>query len=219
MIVDDCDASLDESLMGRGSGGTGEVRPDDRGPAATPEDVGLEYEVRMDARRQAAVARALIDHDSRTPLQFKPADTNVVAGASGREVEGAFSDMEDDGWIEGSRAKVGDTIVWSDLRMTAVALQDLHEWPPPGREHERGPWTTKTWGQRDLPLLKALAENPPRGRFLSEPVMREPRERSAEWNGYLRLLEAGLIYGVRKQEGLERVQITEAGRAALVPQD
>jgi hypothetical protein len=54
----------------------------------------------MDAR-QAAVARALIDHDSRTPLQFKPADTNVVAGASGQEVEYAFSDMEDDGWIEG----------------------------------------------------------------------------------------------------------------------
>jgi hypothetical protein len=109
--------------------------------------------------------------------------------------------MEDDGWIEGSRAKVGDTIVWSDLRVTVVALQELHDWPPPDWEHERGPWTTMTWGRRDLPLLKELAENPPPGRFLFEPVSREPRERFAEWNGYLRLLEAGLIYGLRKQEG------------------
>jgi hypothetical protein len=91
--------------------------------------------------------------------------------------------------------------------------------PPPGREHERGPWTTMTWGGRDLPLLKKLAENPPPGRFLFEPVSREPRERFAEWNGYLRLLESGLIYVVRKQQGLDRVQITEAGRVALISPD
>ena len=162
---------------------------------------------------QAAIIRALVDHNSRSPLQFALGDTDVLPGASGREVELAFSDMEDDRWIEGDRQTVGDTIVWSDLRVTVEALQAVHDWPPPGMEDQLGPWTTMTWGQRDLPLLRQLAEDSP-GRFIIEPV-RELPERFAEWNGYLRLLEAGLIYGQRRQAGLDRVQVTEAGRAVL----
>jgi hypothetical protein len=167
--------------------------------------------------RQAALVRALVDRNSADLLQFEPAQANVLPGVSGsgQEVDADLQELADEGWVEGDRETVGDLIVWSHIRVRVAALQQLHDWPPPGMEHERGIWTRMVWGKWDLKLLKGLEQNPPPGRFLFRPVSGEAPERFADWNGYLRLYEAGLISGVMQEDGLDQVRIMGSGNAAI----
>ena len=47
------------------------------------------------------------------------------------------------------------------------------------------------------------------------PLYGDPPERFAKWKGYLELLDDGLISGELQDEGIDKVQVTEAGLLAL----
>jgi hypothetical protein len=174
---------------------------------------------------RADLIRGLVDLDSRSLLQFSLDDPNalpeVAPGHSGQVIDDDLQELKDRGWISGERQTYpdGSYLMWSGVRVTLEGLRELSDWPPSGFEYVLGPWSTMVWGQRDLPLLKEFQRNPPASGYIFKPVSGEPPERIAVWNAYLRLLEGGLISGVEQQEGLDKLRITDAGKAAIDPPD
>jgi hypothetical protein len=171
----------------------------------------------MNSPTSVDILRRLIDRDSRALIEL-PFDEHIDwADADGRQVDEALRDALDDGLLAGERAEGDGSISWwSTTRLTVGGLRTLGEWPPPGRERDRGLWDDGYWGKRVRPLLQRLVADPPYADCYLKPLG-EPGEDWLDWTATLLLLEAGLISGTVQDDCLADLRIRDAGRNALDP--
>lgn len=167
-----------------------------------------------------AVLRQLLGRDTPRVLSLEPETEGDFPGLLGQDVDASLREALHRGLIEGERVlAAGPGIDWVNLRLRVEGLQALGEWPPPEGEHLPGPWDEGYWGERALPRLKHLSDNPPQQGFIFGPHGGMDDERWGKWIAALRLYEAGLIDGDLQSGGLSDVRVTDAGARTLDPPD
>lgn len=167
-----------------------------------------------------AVLHELVARDAPSDLSLEPNADPGFAGIPAQEVDAALREALGRGLLDGERATFsGPEVLWSNPRLRVAGLRHLGEWPPAGGEHLPGPWDHRYWGQRALPALRDVRENPPYHGFLFGPYGGMDDEGWSTWCAILRLLDIGLIDGDLEQGGLSDVRVTAAGAQVLDPVD
>lgn len=100
-----------------------------------------------------------------------------------------------------------------NLEVTVLGLRQLGHWPPAGNEQRPGPWDTRVWGLRDLPLLKDLQQRKPEQ--LHGPLGDPDAEKYQQWAAFRRLVAGGLVRADVQDGSATDIALSFAGESTL----